>query len=203
MDIDFLNTSRDIVFQQFKNTFDFVGVFVRRKNSKNKTCYYLYTEDEENLLLCACESGQYGYEISRNAKNISKLDPYFCGTLQANKSSLTYQGIDYKGAELINIKYKRRSERKEPFRQLSATMPPDIQLLQREPEYINGSWILRFPTLDGISSKKNFMMDFEDDFCISFEKIHDEEFCFFIRKPLTLFQGFCLALSVMKSFSKE
>lgn len=201
--MDFSSKSRDIVFQQCKDTYEFEGVFVRRKNNKNKTYYYLYTEDEENLLLCACESGQYGYDISRNAKNISKVDPYFCGTLQGNNSSLIYQGLDFKGEEHVNIKFKRQSERKEPFRQLSATIPPNIQILQREPQYIKGSWVLRFPTIDGISSEKNFMMDYNDDYCFSFEKIHEEEFCFLLRNPLTLFQGFCLALSVMRRFRKE
>lgn len=201
--MNFTSTDRDLVFQQFKNTFEFEGVFVRRKNNKNKTYYYLYTEDEENLLLCACESGQYGYDISRNARNISKQDPYFCGTLQGNNSNLTYQATDYKGAQQINIKFKRQSERKEPFRQLSASIPPDIPILQREPQYTNGSWVLRFPTTDGISSEKNFMMDYNDDYCISFEKIQEEEFCFLLKSPLTLFQGFCLALSVMRRFRKE
>lgn len=201
--MDMSNTGRDIVFQPFQHPIDFEGVFVRRKNNKNKTCYYLYTRDEETLLLCACETGSYDYDISRNAKNINKLDPYFCGSLHGNNSNQTYQGTDFNGTELISIKYKKKSERKEPFRQFSAMIPPDTKILQREPQYINGSWLLKFPTTDGISSEKNFMMDFGDNYCISFEKVHDEEFCILIRHPLSLFQAFCLALSVMRRFRKE
>ncbi|OHT01949.1 hypothetical protein TRFO_31069 [Tritrichomonas foetus] len=200
--MDFSNPSRDLVFTPIEKNSTFQGFFVRKKKTqKGKTMFYLYSEDEETLLLCAIESSSYVYEISRNAKNINKTDPYFCGNLIGNNSTLTYSATDHEGKNQLTIQFKKANER--IFRRFSAIAPPNFSIVQREPQYINGVWMLKYPHYDGISSQKNFMMDFDDDYCIAFEKLHDEEYYFSLRYPLSLFQGFCLSLSVMKKFSQE
>ena len=149
--------------------------------------------------MCATETGSHCYDISRNAQQIEKSDPYFCGTLTGNNSNLSYLGTSFSGTQLITIQYRKSNE---PFRCFSVSLPPDFQVVQREPQMVNGAYQLHLP-YTGLPSEKNFMMDYENDYCIIFEKLQEEEFYFSIRYPLSVFQGFCIALSTMNKFSSE
>lgn len=195
---------RELVFQQATQENNPNYIFVRnKKNKTNKTMYYLYTEDEESLLLCAINTDTYSFDISRNANEITVSDPLYCGKLVGDITKNTYVGTNFRNEEIIGIKYKKSNEKTGSFRQLTASVPPDIQLVQRNPVKIDGQWTLYYPFPTDIASSKNFIMEYQDDYCCVLEKIHQEEYILSIKYPLNLFQGFCLALSSMKKFPNE
>lgn len=193
------------IFTPISEGMTFRSSFVRKKKNKgNSTNYYLYSEDQQDLLLVATRTSQYKYVITQDALDISKNSEYFVGEVIGNRSNLTYKGLDNQCKEHISITLLKYKDKKAscPYRQVRVQIPGKYDILQRQPSYTNGVYTLNFPEVV-IPSKKNFILDFNCNLCCSIGKIYEDEHFFIVNYPFSIFQGFCFALAGMKEFSKE
>lgn len=183
----------------------FQSSFIRKKKTKNgPTKYYLYSEDQQDLMLVATIDTTCCFIITQDALNISRKSEYFVGEIVGNRSELTYKGIDLKGKEQISITFMNNKDKKGNlfFKHVKVQIPGDYEILQRQPSYVNGVYVLNF-TETVIPSKKNFILDYHCDSCFSLGKLYEDEHLFIVKNPFSIFQGFCIAIASMKEFSKK
>lgn len=191
----------------------FVGIFVRKRKTKSgKPRYYLYDKPNEDLILCADEETPTKYVISQSSTDISESNEFFVGNLIGNKKDCQWIGYDCTDTEVsppreqIRITYAKASDKKqETFRQVSVVVHPEIKLPQKLPIKIGNKYLMRSPAgIDGIPSQKNMIIESpEGSSAIVFQKCTDQEFYLAVKKPCSIFQGFCMALSTLKKFGKE
>lgn len=186
----------------------FIGTFVRKNKTKSgKPQYYLYSKENEDLILCASENAPLTYIISQSATNISLSNEFYIGTLTGNRKDCRWTGIlGTPPVEQITIEYVKASDKKqEVFREVKIVINSSIELPQRQPVKIGDKYLMQSPAgIESVVSQKNMIIDSpKGHSAIIFQKCSDEEFYLSVREPCSIFHGFCLALSTLKKFGKE
>jgi len=196
--------SYDEIMNELPKDGVFKGYFSRKIKTKAGVLkYYLYTEDWKTLVLSAINPYSRNYMVSRSSIEYDEASDSFVGQLLSNSSTNSYNAVDKNGEKKIGIEYKAIANRDRLFRQLNVVVPTQKIIKQRLPVLENGMWTLHFPEHNGIPSDKNLIIDYEEDFCFMFEKLEQDEFYFSVKWPLSIFEGFCLALSTMKKYLDE
>lgn len=199
----------------------FSGIFVRRRETKSGLPrFYLYSLDLGTLILAA-EAHHYGdtmFRISLSSTTFVPKDPHCLGTLINKEYSPWYIGKQVslyntgREQETIGIKYLRKYERTVPFRQMSIIILPDDEYYYSDSEEEDQAQIIQidfamFPKYNSAintqKSNKNVLLTQNKRHVFSLAKTSEDEFYFTASSPLSIFQCFCIALSVFKNIQNE
>ena len=189
---------------------EFNGYFTRRKKTKKGYLqYYLYSIDSENLILSGILENQKSFEISLSALDFSQDSKNFVSTSIIQKQSCVF--LDKHKRPFLNIETHPVGEKAKICKGVTVRFynkegelinSPESDLIsQREPQLEGDVYVLRFPKFAGISSEKNIILDYKGQYCFVFEKMEKDEFYIAVRYPLSITQGFAIALTIMRKGS--
>lgn len=199
----------------------FSGVFVRKRETKSGLPrFYLYNQDLESLVLAA-EAHHHGdtvFRISLSSTAFVPKDPHSLGSLYNKEYSPWYIGKQLsfintgREQETIGIKYLRKYERKDQIKKMSIIFLPEDEYYYSDSEEEDQTEIKQvdfklFPkyisSIKAKSSSKNVLFLQNQRHVFSFGKIDDDEYYLTVSNPLSIFQGFCIALSLFKKIQNE
>lgn len=191
-------TSKEQIFKPIPKGIPFRASFVRKAKTKNgDTKYYLYTEDQQDLLLVSSKISSSTYVITQDSLDVSTTNEKFMGHIVYNSTHISFLCSDQQEEEQIYINYKKGPKEWGKYREIIIKLPnEEIQIEQRKPTKCGKTYSLMFP-VDCEMSKKNLILEYKSEFCLVFGKMDEEEFVFIVRHPLSIFQGFCVAISTM------
>lgn len=193
--------------EEFNFYFDpinnFLGIFSKR--SKTKSGYprfYLYSENKNKLILSA-ESHVFKnarYEISNNSNDFTENSNYYLGRLINHldqdlcfaKSKISINSNEIKKNLIIKFS---KNDQKINF------LPNDFpNFLLDQIKFSDFNLFFQlFPNFLNIeNSNRNILLTFNNICCFTFAQINKDEYFFYVSKPLSLFQGFCIAISIIR-----
>jgi hypothetical protein len=185
---------------------EFVFSRIRNKESKAKHRCYLYTPDEEILLLAAAmkrAKGKTIYRISMNGREMSEKSPYFVGRL----ADLGCRG------NFIGVIKAAGSEQCDFIKVIlggdggfvSALPPPDKpgfhfpagldEPMSEDVVIMRCGFVLKSHENDGIPATA--VVRFQDSVALEFTRKGKNEFSIHASAPLNEFQAFCLAIGII------
>lgn len=195
----------------------FNGIFTRRDKTKlGSSIYYLYSQDSENLLLAATPIGSSKhYVISTSSTEIKEGSEFHVASSEV--SGLAYTFYDHAHKPVIKVIHKSLSEKKGLLLQIEIQLfnenhepieDETKKVVQRLPKKENGVNVLRMPSIPipGMTmkpSEKNLILEYKNEISLAFQKMEDDEFYLAIRSPLSILQGYCVALAMMHRFVTE
>ena len=181
----------------------------RKKSSEGVLKFYLYSIETDSLVISAAETGNHSYVISVDGRNTTKIGDYTMGYIEPNTSTHSYIVRDFNNKEQMQISYIQKGQRaNKDTRMLNVQLFTGGKVSQRMPTMVDHIPILKFP-IKGETSIKNFIIEDasteseQKRACFYFMKLSDDEHFFRISGPFSIFQGFALAITTMRSFGKE
>jgi len=188
------------------------GILSRRKNTKGGIPRFYVFSDQDKLLI-SCEAHidhTILFRISGSSLVYEKAHPHYLGKLVLQPNSNIYEGFipnlanPQLKSSIIQIKYLRDFERNTGERQMIVVTSDAEQKQQFKLDQKEFSSIRKiYPDIKIEPSEKNFYLEYEGKHCFSLSKQFDDEYHISIAHPLSLFTGFCLALSTFQKVSGE
>ena len=195
----------------------FIGIFTRRSVTKSGfPRFYVYTLDQNDLVI-ASELHYYRdlcHRISLSSTNFELNDRYSIGQLKRKEFSPSFIGKlnhftdNSRNEDSIQIRVGRKFEKEtDNFKEIDITILPhspnqiedDFSIVQRP----FTSFSKLFPDVKFIESKKNVLFMVKKSHCFSLAKQYEDEFHFTVSYPLSIFQGFCIAISLFQKVKHE
>ncbi|KAK8891670.1 hypothetical protein M9Y10_028890 [Tritrichomonas musculus] len=214
--------SRYMMNQPMANNYQFKGIFCKRKDRPTKKIkYYLYTEDMENIIMAAEKKQEMrlSYAISMDSNQIPKEGKFNLGFFKQDKkndfASFSWhpQVNDSKRIMLYLKRHESLSQSKgvgslKQFNDeiLIPKLGESVLLDEgKSLESIDASQ--KFIKLDGSteiiedengSRIANRIIKYDNNLCMSFYQVYEDEFHFSVLYPMSLFQAFSMALSYIE-----
>lgn len=154
-------------------------ILVHWDKSKNgRPRFYLYTDDEEKLLIVA-ELVKNKWNISGDAIKCSPSESLFMGNLKSTDTK-QYSGYFHKD-EVIRVRlFDSSQQRTEKLEFTVSIHDSKITTLMQE-----------------ISQDEQFQFLCGNNCCFRMNNIQDNEYKILISKPLSIFHGFCIGISMI------
>ena len=204
----YASEQRSWVHEQVPNNQTFKCIFSRRKPKvkKQKTKFYFYSEDTEELILAATSKKSKGltYKISSNSKDIKRKSMFFiglCSDVQTKKIFLGTKSFPEKpGVPIPTIRFDTSNDWTTGNKVMIA--PPEAKDFQFPTEIEahapEGAFSLNAKILqDTANADKEFInisVTFRnDETALKMHQIAEDEFEVEMTYPLSIFQSFCLA----------
>lgn len=204
---------KNILFETIPNGQIYTTCLVRRRKSKSgKDRYYIY--DSNDLLLVAAECDNYNdcfFTISLDAIDFSKSSPYIIAKLTHRRFDTYYFSEIVQNGMLqrnMTIKYLSYNQKKNKTRKFNIDFEPDFGTQEPiiQADDFDSTFKAFFPDMYGKidKSSKNFIVQTgEGNLCFSFAKMFKDEFHLAISNPLSILDGFIIALSTFHILKNE
>lgn len=205
---------RNNLFNQLKKKKTVNVVFAKRaKQRGQRPKFFFYSEDHEDLIICASVKKVKGgmcYKASLSAKDIKRKSPWFVGINQEIKKYFYGDGaLPSQTSNLFNsIKIFLGETKRDgiitlappnAFENLSWSQETnDTTSTSQEQE---GTISIQMkPSVDVVSADPSYLnitVVYGSNICMSMKQIAEEEFQITINYPLSIYQAFCIACSLM------
>ena len=194
-----------------------VGVIgYREKTKSGKPRYCLYSQDAEDLIIAAEEhaSKHFHYVISESSTAFETNSPHFIGTVTpVDQKFCQVSALDPEEREtLIDVLKVGIGRKRKDIAEY--TILPVFQnvddsrffiakadyggIVQASREEIEDV----VQEMDALSSPRNQAMKYISDYCFMLATVHEDEYKFMVGHPLSVFQGFCIAMAIMKNIEQ-
>lgn len=157
---------------------------------------YLYDENCEKLLIAAQRNkvGPCHYMISKVSTSFESDDPNYLGICNYSTSSHTFTEVGPDGKTIIFKLSFSGHDRKQKFnRALHLEIPYlEGEIVQEELSKADEM----FPDFEFVESEKNFIFTLNGNHLFSFLKVNKDEARFSISSPLSIYDGFKIAIAL-------
>lgn len=185
----------------------------RRKTKSGKHRYYIYDSNDQLLISAECDIyNDCFFTISLDSSDFNKGSPYIIAKLTHRRFDTYYFSEIVKDNAFIKnmtIKYLTYNQKKDhKKRHLQIEFEPDLGPQNKfiQADDFDATFRACFPEMyEKIEkSSKNFVIQTENGkLCFSFAKIFKDEFHLAISNPLSIFDGFLVALSTFHILKNE
>ncbi|EAX89522.1 hypothetical protein TVAG_372340 [Trichomonas vaginalis G3] len=204
-----ISFSKEDLFQPRKERF--TAIMTRRKKSKSgKPRYYLYTMDNQNLIICSeyHVNTTIPFRISQNISDFNPESESYLGKIEHSELSNKYTIFKKDGSEnkikiattRFELKFHKTTNHD---REMDITLYSDNE----EPIPVNREEFNKikelYPDLEFIQSMQNIYFKYEGKHCLSLVQIHPDEFLLDIDAPFSIFSGFASSLTTMVKIKGE
>ena len=191
-----------------------VGVIgYREKTKSGKPRYCLYSQDGEDLIIAAEEQAtkHFRYVISESSTAFETDSPRFIGTVTpVDQKFCQVSALDPEQREAlidvlkVGIGRKRRDIPEYTILPVFQNVG-DTRFFIAKADYGGIVQASREEIEDvmqqvgALPSPRNQAMKYICDDCFMLAAVHDDEYKFMVGHPLSVFQGFCIVMAIMKN----
>lgn len=204
---------KEMLFKPIPEGQTYTTCLVRRRKSKSgKHRFYIY--DSQDQLQIAAECDIYNdcyFTISLDAIEFNDSSPFTIGKLTHRRYDTYYYGEILQNNAFhknMTIKYLSSNAKKGRGRKMEISFEPGFGPEERlvQSDTFNETFKTLFPDLSEKmqkSSKNFFIFSEKGRHCFSLAKIYKDEFHLAISNPLSIFDGFLIALSTFHILKNE
>lgn len=184
----------------------------RRKTKSGKDRFYIYNSNDQLEIAAECDIYKdCNFTVSLESIEFSKESPYKIAELIHRRYDTFYFAQVFQGGtfqKYMVIKFLSHYQKKSRKRKIQIEFEPisGINEILIQADDFNESYRSYFPDLcDKIeSSSKNFLITSEKgNLCFSLAKMYKDEFHLAISSPLSILDGFLIALSTFHILKNE
>lgn len=168
----------------------------------------MYTPDEDKLILSAkhIQANDLPFMISLSSIDFTPESEFFIGTLNGHRSTSTFTAVAYYPELDTKMQNAMRIYVNKEGENAMAIMPtiPKSNYVFIEPPPQNGSCIFLNPMIRPGAVRIDFGLTIDGgNISCTVQQKQDDEFIIDVVSPISLFQGFCIALSTIHTLSKK
>jgi hypothetical protein len=190
----------------------YVGVFCRREKSKSgHPRYYLFTPAEDLELAAELRAdGDLRFLIALGSVDFNADgNPLYLGDMTRFGASATYSARLRTNTKVLNVRYLCRGQKK-PFNAQRCVIVTPIDEAGERPPLVQmdfrQNFANKFPSIEqtaAISEKNFFLGDAEGSHRFSLARVEDDEYHFAVSGEISVFQGFCIAMTAFHGVRYE
>lgn len=205
-------TRKEKLLAQIKKDERFDATIIRRKKSKSgNPRYYIYNDEEQLQIASEMFSTfqHFDYNISLESNNFDESNPLTFAKLSLPRYDRIYSAYLFgkeQPVSLFTIKYLLYYEKKSSDRQLLFSFDENYKHgeIFQSPCFLE-SYRDFFPDIapQVHKSQKNLLLTMNGKHAFSVAKIYNNEYRMSVSYPLSILDGFLIALSTFKRCLKE